>query len=529
MIDANSVVLKSDEKSTEENGLIWKTIAVEGDYKMASVNNQKIPKPMKFVSSGESKPEDNVYSLEDIKNSFDEKAFKHVSVPLDHRNKVHENTGWVKSIVKTTDSKGRAVLKAALDIKDKAIKEKILNGTIADVSMGLRPNHIHNKTGKQYKAAINHICLTNVPFLSDLEDFEFASFSDDENIEVIENSEVYYFDDGVEPTIISKEDNNDEYQTGQTQGQSNSEDADQGELQESGAEGEADKEKDYDLRDLQISFITQFKDVPRIAELKVEGAIGNVALVTYKTDDKEYSWAVPFTVETLSDGKTQVYTYNKVSFDTISNIEEIEEVVEQPTQVEEPQPLSLKERLQKAHESRLERVGLSDQTTGDIIQMDTINFSELGLEGEALEKVKEAFAVRDQKIAEHAKTQREAEVDNKITHLSDELGLKEYPGLLTYCKDIYLSDDSEVSAVVNFSDDESDTPKALTATDILDGLIERLPKNAEGRVNLSDQQLEVQEGNRPNDTTDEENTNFSDQADELLNDLDNILGNKIEG
>lgn len=178
----------ADGDAVEEDGVIWKTIMREGTWKYSPGPGQKpVAKPITVVKSGTSDPNKAIISLEELKNNFDAGAKDHVTIPTSHADKVYENTGFIDALKIDTDAKGRAVLKAAHRFTDKAIKSKVLDGSIANVSAGILFDYIKKDSGKKFNAILGHSALTNSPWLTDMEGFETLTAG--ENLTVISFSE----------------------------------------------------------------------------------------------------------------------------------------------------------------------------------------------------------------------------------------------------------------------------------------------------------------------------------------------------
>lgn len=67
------------------------------------------------------------------------------------------------------------------------------------------------------------------------------------------------------------------------------------------------------------------------------------------------------------------------------------------------------------------------------------------------------------------------------------MGFSEYPGFLTKVESIYLSDDGAEALLLSEETDGKTVQSTLTATQIVDSLIDAMPKDDEGRLKLSEQ------------------------------------------
>ncbi len=178
----------TDTNSTEDSdGLVWKTFLREGTWAYSPGSSLKSPRPMTITASGPSDPKKLSISMAEIKKNFDAGAIQHVTVPLNHDDKVHENTGFVKKLRFGKDDAGRATLEAAIDFTEPDIKAKIDRGTIPNVSGGIHLNYIDKEKGKKFNVALGHLALTPKPWLQGMTPFGVKA---SENLNVVGFSEV---------------------------------------------------------------------------------------------------------------------------------------------------------------------------------------------------------------------------------------------------------------------------------------------------------------------------------------------------
>lgn len=197
----------TETKALEEDGLIWKSIMREGEWAYTPGPKGPIKKAIKIVKSGFSDRSKNIISLDEIKSNFEENVIENVTVPLSHKDQTHENTGYVRKMRFGKDTKGRNVLEAGLEITEPEIKGKILRGTIANTSAGVLWDYVKKGDGKKFNTAMNHLALTNHPWLDELAPFSdnidnnsvILSFSEHE---ITENMEVITLSNDEENTNI---------------------------------------------------------------------------------------------------------------------------------------------------------------------------------------------------------------------------------------------------------------------------------------------------------------------------------------
>lgn len=171
----------------DEEGLLWKPVMREGTWAYSPSAKGAVAKPIKVVKDGASSKSNLTISLTELKNNFDAGAIEHVTIPTSHQNKVHENTGFVKKLRINEDDEGRAVLEAGHLFTDKEIERKALDGSIANTSAGVLFDFIEKEKGRKFGAVVEHIALTNRPWLTGMKPF---------GVNASENREVIGFSEG---------------------------------------------------------------------------------------------------------------------------------------------------------------------------------------------------------------------------------------------------------------------------------------------------------------------------------------------
>jgi len=172
---------------SDGDGLIWKTFLREGIWKYSPEKGKIVSKPLTIIKSGKSDPRKLIISMAELKKNFENGAVQHVTVPLNHDDKVEENTGFVKKLRFGKDEKGRTTLEAAIDFTEPDIKEKVERGTIPNVSGGIHFNHIDKEKGKKFNSVLGHIALTPKPWLQGMKPFGIKT---SENLKVVGFSEI---------------------------------------------------------------------------------------------------------------------------------------------------------------------------------------------------------------------------------------------------------------------------------------------------------------------------------------------------
>jgi hypothetical protein len=186
------------EQRLGEERVIWKDILPEGKFPlMPGVGGRKIP--FEVVPTGESSLADRRISMQDLIESYDQKAFPSgVTIPDGHpkvgpdgnlEDSALNNTGYVNGlrVVKKND---KHVLQAALGFTEPDVEGKVRRGSVPNVSSGVLFNWIRKSDARKFPAALNHVALTKVPWIDGLEPFKRVFASDE-----ISEAVVVQFDD----------------------------------------------------------------------------------------------------------------------------------------------------------------------------------------------------------------------------------------------------------------------------------------------------------------------------------------------
>jgi hypothetical protein len=175
-----------------EDGFILKEILRTGEWNVIPTKSGLVKKPLKVVKEGFSNAKEGVISLSEIVENFKKGAVQNVQIPLsddsdDHKNITRLNTGYVRDVWVSEDEQGNAKLVAKMEFTEPEVKEKVLRGTYSDVSCGI-PWSIVSR-GKKYGASLEHVAITNRPFIDGLGPFLAASDKIDEEVEVMHFSQ----------------------------------------------------------------------------------------------------------------------------------------------------------------------------------------------------------------------------------------------------------------------------------------------------------------------------------------------------
>jgi len=172
-----------------DKSIIWKDILREGMFPVTPGRKRKIP--FQVVPEGKSSvtPDMITISMSELMQSYNDKAFESVTIPLRHPKpgddqEVLNNSGYVEGlrIVKKGE---KHYLQGGLGFTEPDVAGKVRRGTIPNVSSGILFDWVRKADDKKFPVALNHVCLTKHPIVDDLEPFKRVYASD----EVVDTSD----------------------------------------------------------------------------------------------------------------------------------------------------------------------------------------------------------------------------------------------------------------------------------------------------------------------------------------------------
>lgn len=170
----------------DDNGRFWKVACKTGTLALSPGPGQiDLDQPLNLTDE----------LFDDIKLAFDEKAFPYVTVPETHANGSLENHGYVKAlevldkaalladaridpeskVAIENDSESTRYLLTGIDFTEPETKGKAERGSIADTSVGVKFGFRNKRSGKTYRAALEHLAMTSVPWVDGLIPFGAAA------------------------------------------------------------------------------------------------------------------------------------------------------------------------------------------------------------------------------------------------------------------------------------------------------------------------------------------------------------------
>lgn len=169
------------EKPVEtKDNLMWYPIIREGQWAVRpGTQGAKKKVPLRVIA-GHSKNQRKEIGLQDLLDAHNDQAIQHVTVPSSHNNTTLENQGFVDAMKivdgKVQDKKTKTevkvkVLLGGYRITEPETKGKLERGTIANRSAGILYDYVNTETGKTYPAVIEHVALTNKPWITGMVSF----------------------------------------------------------------------------------------------------------------------------------------------------------------------------------------------------------------------------------------------------------------------------------------------------------------------------------------------------------------------
>lgn len=171
------VIHLSDGQASEHGGLVRKEILRTGSWPVIPTLNGIVKKPLTIIRDGKSDRDRGIISMSEVYENFSKIGVR-VPVPLalsddDHANHARENTGWVERLEIIDNGPNDSRLVAFIRFTEPDIKQKVLRGTLADVSCGI-PFAFRSR-GQSFGAVLEHLAVTNRPFIDGLNGFSVAA------------------------------------------------------------------------------------------------------------------------------------------------------------------------------------------------------------------------------------------------------------------------------------------------------------------------------------------------------------------
>lgn len=166
---------ESSSTASAEDGLMWKVALPVGELKVSpGYRGKAAARPLRVIEGRSHNPREAI-GLQDLVDAFDEGAIQHVTLPLSHADRCEENTGFVRKVKIGQTKDGKRALMCGVDITEPEVKGKVERGTIAGCSVGIEFDYVKKDTGKTFKSVLQHLCLTNKPWVPGMPAFGVAA------------------------------------------------------------------------------------------------------------------------------------------------------------------------------------------------------------------------------------------------------------------------------------------------------------------------------------------------------------------
>lgn len=490
--------------------LTWKVVLRTGTWKKRpGPGGVKLDQPLTIYRDKAPKGHLSMTSI--VKNFYgDEKgpAKEHVTFPTVHADGTITDSGFVRELViqdvygedgtKATQS----LLWAGIEITDSAMKTKIDEKSIVGCSGGILFDYERPEDGKKFDQVLTHVMATNSPWIGGCggyvdklpEGVMAADERPDEEIEVVLDAPVV--DGGIvdtgpasssrvpEGTVVWRPEEGFAFMKGKVQRALEN-------WRRSVLAAMPENKRHYD-------------DFPymSVEDVSHDGTQGK-ALIKSGYGNEAVHWVANFKLDDEKDAVVEPFqNWTEAAQEWVAASEE-QAPAPAPSSVQKSIYVLPKDRVQLSELRRAQTsaVGSHNRSTPTNHHHGGRPMSKLsellasGIELSDYQKRLADEALEEERLAQEraardAQRAREGAAMALLSEL-DKLGLgdNDTPGLRAYVRNVVLSD--EGGTAINLSEvtdsGQRTQPVPTTATEIVKGLIEALPRNAEGKIALSEQ------------------------------------------
>jgi hypothetical protein len=545
--------LDDEAQAQDEPKLLWKVVLRTGTWKLRpGPGGVKLNTPLKIYR--DKAPKGHI-SMADLKANFEADAKEHVTVPMKHEDGTISDGGFVKKLaiqdVKGEDGSGvkESLLWAGLEITDSELQRKLSEKSIRGVSGGILFDYERTEDAKKFNQILSHVMVTNSPWINGTGDFHdnlpegvMAAEVDDLPIGEVEfqsretEAEVKLpqvkLDDPASVPESSKPG------TGQPTGKVVWK-------PEQGLEyvrGRVRTALDEWRRQTMDSIPQNQRyetDWPyfSVSDVSLDGS-GGTALISSGYGPEGDTWVASFKFNADRDVEIDPFTgWTPAKQEWVAASEDQPAPPKPPARPAGRATASPVARsgLQQAQAARRERSGLgsSSTTTGGRMSRisDLLSRSDLQLSDED----REVLLAEERRLAgfeesenQRRERERQAEVaaycgsaDGTVEGLLDKIGLGD-PGVKKYVSNALLSDDGgpAIELSEHLGDGRKTNGEPKTATELLKGFIDILPKRDDGKVSLAEQARRIPDDPKPPAENEEKPKSAKESANALLAELD---------
>jgi hypothetical protein len=537
------VHLDDEAQAEGEPKLLWKVVLRTGTWKLRpGPGGVKLKAPLKIYR--DKAPKGHI-SMSALKANFDAGAKEHVTVPMVHADGTTSDGGFARKLaiqdVPGEDGSGtkESLLWVGLEITDSELQRKLKEKSIRGVSGGILFDYERTEDAKKFDQILSHVMVTNSPWINGTGDFHdklpegiMASEPDD-----LPLGEVEFESRETDKPIEFPDVKLDDPPAPPDPGKASSKVVWKPEQGLSYVRGRV-KQALTDWRKQVMNSIPEQQryatDWPyfAVSDVALEGDSGT-ALITSGYGDEADTWVASFKFDEDKDVEISPFTRW-----TPAKQEWVAASEDQPTpkppparpagRTAPPAGSGLQE-AQAARRARSELGSVPSTPGGSSVSRisDLLSRSDLQLSDED----REVLLAEERRLAgfEESETQRRererrAEVvaycgspDGTAEGLLDKIGLGD-PGVKKYVSNALLSDDGgpAIELSEHLSDGQKTAGVPKTATELLKGFIDILPKRDDGKVSLAEQARRLPDDPKPPEEKDKKEDDPKAAADALL-------------
>jgi hypothetical protein len=496
---------------------LWKVVLRTGTWKLRpGPGGQKLDAPLKIYRD---KAPKGHLSLAALKKNFDDGAKENVTIPVVHADGTTSDSGFVRRLViqdvagEDGSKSKESLLWAEMDITDSEIRRKVDEKSLVGVSGGVLFDYERTEDAKKYDQILSHVMVTNSPWINGT-----GGFTDKlpEGVMASESADL----------PISEV----EFQSAETDPQPHLpevklDDPSAEEPPEPGkATGKVVWKPEQGLRYVQDRVQKTLREwretlmasIPSDQRYSLDWPYYKASDVTLTSDTEGTAlicsgygseldtWVAGFKFDADRDVEIEPFakwTPAKQEWVAASEDKPPAPPAAKPAPVKASVPAKRPAdlTLSEAQAARAERIqlGTTTATGGHMGRLsDLLSRADLSEEDRELIRAEEARIARlEEQETERQKNAQLSEVvaycgspDGSVKGKLDELQLGD-PGIKKYVRNVLMSDDGgaaiELSEVLDSGQKTTGVPR--TASDIIKGFIDVLPKDKDGRVSLSEQ------------------------------------------
>jgi len=551
------VHLDGEAQGEGEPKTLWKVVLRTGTWKLRpGPGGVKLSQPLKIFR--DKAPKGHI-SLSSLVKNFDAGAKENVTIPVVHADGTTSDSGFVRKLViqdvaGENGSKAKeSLLWAEMDITDSEIRRKVEEKSLVGVSGGILFDYQRTEDAKKFDQILSHVMVTNSPWINGTGGFHAKLPAE---VMASEPEELPIGEVEFESRVTDPEPKLPNVQL---------DDPPEGEPPEpKKATSKVIWKPEQGLRYVQEKVGQALRDwreqvmasIPaeqrysldwpyyHVTDVSLDGETSGNALISSGYGSEADAWVAGFEFD--SDREVEVdpfvrWTPAKQEWVAASEEDPTPKPSARPAGRGQPPPArrpaiaapgsSLGLGLREAQAARAERMrlGTISTTTGGNMGRLTDLLSGVELSDEQREAIKaeeERVARFETDEASRRERDRQTQVaaycgtpDGKTPGLLDKIGLGD-PGVKKYVRNALLSDDGgpAIELSEHLDDGQKTAGVSKTATDLLKGFIDILPKADDGRVSLADQARRLPDDPKPPEEPDPKKDPKT-EADTLLAEL----------